>query len=280
MSDIKVDIKLLKELRATTGVSFNDCRVALIESNNDLEKALEILKVKGLSKALTKVNNEASEGITKVLIDKNHAIIAELNCQTDFVAGNLEFNNVMNQISVALLKSGKEKTVDEALALSIDNTETVNDLITKAINKLGENVVLKRFQVIEKADNEVFGSYVHTGGVSAGLVTLSGTTDAEVAKNIAMQLVAMKPKFIDVSDIEEGVKAKELEIAKEQVKDINKPQEIIERMVQGKVNKALAELTINNQSYIKESSMTIKQYLDKNNAKIKNMIRYEVGELA
>lgn len=280
MSDIKVDINLLKELRAATGVGFNDCRTALIEANNDFDKALEILKVKGLSKAMAKVNNEATEGVTKILIDKNRAVIVELNCQTDFVANNLEFNNVVNRIAVTLLKSEVIATVDQALELAISKTEKIKDLITNAITKLGENIVLKRFQVVEKADDEIFGSYVHTGAVSAGLVVLSGTKDQEVARNIAMQLVAMKPKFIDVSDIDEAVRAKELVIAQEQVKDVDKPQEILEKMVQGKVNKALAELTITSQTYIKEPSLTIKQYLDKNNAKIKSMIRYEVGELA
>ncbi|MBE4704391.1 translation elongation factor Ts [Spiroplasma platyhelix] len=279
MSDIKVDIKLLKELRATTGVGFNDCRIALIEANNDLDKALEILKVKGLSKALSKVNNEATEGVAKILIDKNRAVIIELNCQTDFVANNLEFNNVLNQISVTLLKSEAVSTIDQALALAVSKTETIKDLITSAITKLGENIVLKRFQVVDKKEDEIFGSYIHTGAVSAGLVVLEGTKDQELAKNIAMQLVAMKPKFIDVSDIDETVRAKELEIAQEQVKGMEKPQEIIEKMVQGKVNKSLAELTITSQTYIKDPSLTIKQYLDKNNAKIKSMIRYEVGEL-
>lgn len=280
MSDIKVDIKLLKELRDTTGVGFNDCRNALVESNNDLEKALEILKVKGLSKAMSKASNVATEGVIKVLIDKNRAVIVELNCQTDFVANNLEFSNVVNQISVTLLKSETVSTVEEVLDLEISKTETIKDLIIKAITKLGENIVLKRFQIIEKTNDEIFGSYVHTGAASAGLIVLSGTNDQDVAKNIAMQLVAMKPTFIDVSQIDETVKAKELEIAKEQVKDIDKPEEILEKMIQGKVNKALAELTISNQTYIKEPSITIKQYLDKNNAKIKSMIRYEVGELS
>lgn len=280
MSDIKVDINLLKELRAATGVGFNDCRNALIEANNDLDKALEILKVKGLSKAMSKVNNEATEGVTKILIDKNRAVIVELNCQTDFVANNLEFNNVVSQIAVTLLKSEAVSTVDQALALAISKTETIKDLITNAITKLGENIVLKRFQVIEKNEADIFGSYVHTGAVSAGLVVLEGTQDQEVARNIAMQLVAMKPKFIDVSDIDEEIRAKELAVAQEQTKGIDKPQEILERMIQGKVNKALSELTITSQAYIKDSSLTIKQYLDKNNAKIKSMIRYEVGELA
>lgn len=278
MTDIKVDINLLKELRAATGVGFNDCRNALIEANNDFDKALEILKVKGLSKAMSKVNNEATEGVTKVLIDKNRAVIVELNCQTDFVANNLEFNNVVNQVAVTLLKS-EVTTVAEALALAIAKDQTVKDLITNAITKLGENIVLKRFQILTKQDDEIFGSYIHTGAVSAGLVVLSGTQDQELAKNIAMQLVAMKPKFIDVTDIDESVRAKELAVAQEQIKGIEKPQEILDKMVQGKVNKALAELTITSQAFIKDPSVTIKQYLERNNAKIKSMVRYEVGEL-
>lgn len=279
MSGIKVDIKLLKELRETTGVGFNDCRAALVEADNNLEKALEILKVKGLSKALSKVNNVATEGVVKVLVDKNRAVIVELNCQTDFVANNLEFNNILNQIAVTLLKSETVATVEEALNLEIAKNQTIKDLLTDAIRKLGENIVLKRFKIIEKTNSEIFGSYIHTGGVSAGVVVLQGTKDQEVAKNIAMQLVAMKPKFINVDEIDEEVKTKELEVAKEQVKNIDKPKEILDKMIQGKVNKALAELTISNQSYIKEPSITINQYLNKNSATIKSMIRYEVGEL-
>lgn len=280
MSDIKVDITLLKELRAATGVGLSDCREALIESKNNLDKALEILKIKGLSKAMEKVNNVAVEGITKVLIDKNRAVIIELNCQTDFVSSTLEFNNLLNQILVTIIKSTKPvTTIEKALALPVSKTETLNDSIAKAIAKLGENIVLKRFKVIEKTNNEIFGAYVHTGGVRTGLVTLAGTKDQEVAKNIAMQVVAMNPKFIDVNDIDPAYRKKELEIAREQVKDINKPKEILDRMIEGKVNKSLAELTITNQSYIKDTSLTIKQYLNKNNATIKNIIRYEVGEL-
>ncbi|MDQ7983101.1 MAG: translation elongation factor Ts [Spiroplasma sp.] len=279
MTNIKVDMELLKQLRATTGVGLSDCREALVESKNDLNKALEILKIKGLSKAMEKVNNAAVEGITKVLIDQNRAVIVELNCQTDFVANNLEFNNLLNQVLVTIIKAKPITTVAQALALPVSKTETLNDAITKAITKLGENIVLRRFKVVEKHNNEIFGSYVHTGGVRAGLVVLDGTKDSELAKNIAMQVVAMNPKFIDVSEIDPKYREKELAIAKEQVKDINKPKEIIDRMIEGKVNKALAELTINNQSYIKEPGITIKQYLNKNSATIKKIIRYEVGEL-
>lgn len=280
MSEVKVDINLLKELRAATGVGLSDCREALVESKNDLDKALEILKIKGLSKAMEKVNNVAVEGITKILIDKNRAVIIELNCQTDFVSSTVDFNNLLNQILVTIIKEEQPvATVEKALTLPVSKTETLNDLIAKSIAKLGENIVLKRFKVIDKTDNEIFGSYIHTGGVRAGLVTLAGTKDQEVAKNIAMQLVAMNPKFIDVNDIDPSYRQRELEIATEQVKDIKKPKEIIERMIEGKVNKALAELTITNQSYIKDNSMTIKQYLNKNNATIKNITRYEVGEL-
>lgn len=278
MSDFKVDINLLKELRATTGVGFSDCREALVETNNNFDKALEFLKVKGLSKAVSKTNNIATEGATKILIEGNKAVIVELNCQTDFVANNSEFNNVLNVISSSLLNSSVS-TVEQALELVIDDSKTLKDVIMTAITKLQENIVLKRFQIITKDEQDIFGSYIHTGGISSGIVILSQTKEQEVAKNIAMQLVAMKPKFIDISEIDDSVKEKEIAIAKEQVKDIDKPQEIIDKMIQGKVNKALAELTITNQTFIKDSSLTIKQYLEKNHAIIKIMVRYQVGEL-
>lgn len=282
MSEVKVDIKLLKELRDTTGVSLADCRSALVESHNDFQKALEVLKVKGLSKALSKSSNAVTEGMSNILVSGNHAIIGELNCQTDFVTKNLEFTNLFNKILVTILEHNS-KSVDEALKIQISKKETLNDFILSAISKIGENIVLKRFQIIEKQPDETFGYYVHTGGSKSGLVTLTGKKNDELAKDIAMQLVAMSPKFIDVDQIDQKVKDNELEIAKEQVKNdpksVGKPKEILEKMTLGKFNKSLGELTIVNQAFIKDPAITIKQYLDKNNATIKSMVRYEVGEL-
>lgn len=277
MSEVKVDINLLKKLRDSTGVSYADCRNALVEANNDFDKALEVLKIKGLSKAMKKTANETSEGIAKILVEGNKAVIAELSCQTDFVASNLEFVNLLNQILVIILKNNNVKSVQEVLDLVTENNETVHQLILKSINKLGENITLKRFEILTKNDNDSFGQYVHMGGSKAGLVVVN-TNNKELATDLAMQLVAMNPKFISVEEIDQKVRDQELAIAKEQVKDVNKPAEIIEKMIQGKINKALAELTIVNQTFIKDQSINVNQLLKQNNAIIKNMVRYEIGE--
>jgi len=274
----KVDISLLRTLRDTTGVALIDCKMALVESLGDFNKAIEILKIKGLAKAAQKSVNVATEGITKVLINGNQAIIAELNCQTDFVANNSEFNNLLNKILVPLLEA-QPKTITEALNLKVANQETIAKVLALASAKLGENIILRRFQCFTKNDNEVFGSYVHGGGSHAGVVIMNNVDQkSDLPDNISMQLVAMNPKFIDVDQVDQSFLDKELQVIKEQLQDQKKPPAIIEKMIQGRMSKVLSELTIADQTYIKDSSITIRQYLKQNNATIKVMMRYQVGE--
>lgn len=286
MPEVKVDIKLLKRLRDTTDLPITDCREALQEKNNIFEEALSLLKIKGLAKAEKKIVNKASEGITKVLIDGNNAVIAELNCQTEQVADLAEFNNLFNKILVTILKH-QPKTVEAALALKVTTTnESLSNEIKFAIAKLGENIVLTRFQCLCKNNDEFFGSYVHGGGKYTGLVVIKGNIDAksDVPNNIAMQLVSADAKYIDVEHIPTTVRDKELSIIREKTKEEEKakskkwPDNILENIINGRFEKVLSELTIVDQVYIKDNGIKVKEYLTKNHATIIAMIRYQLGE--
>lgn len=286
MSEVKVDIKLLKKLRDATDLPITDCREALQEKKNNYEEALALLKIKGLAKAEKKSVNKATEGITKVLIDGNNAVIAELNCQTEQVADLTEFNNLFNKILVTILKN-QPKTVEAALALKATTTnETLSNEIKLAIAKLGENIVLTRFQYLNKNNDEVFGSYVHGGGKYTGLVIIKGNIDAksDIANNVAMQLVSADAKYIDIDDIPATVRDQELSIIREKTKEEEKvkpkkrPDNILENIIKGRFEKVLSELTIVDQVYIKDNTIKVKDYLVKNHSTIITMIRYQLGE--
>lgn len=286
MPEVKVDIKLLKKLRDATDLPITDCREALQEKNNNFEEAISFLKIKGLAKAEKKSVNKATEGITKVLIDGNNAVIAELNCQTEQVADLTEFNNLFNKILVTILKH-QPKTIEAALALKdTASNETLSNEIKLAIAKLGENIVLTRFQCLSKTDDQVFGSYIHGGGKYTGLVIIQGNIDvkSDLANNIAMQLVSADAKYIDVDHIPKAVRDEELLIirektkAEEKLKAKKRPDNIIENIIKGRFEKVLSELTIIDQVYIKDNGIKVKEYLTKNHATIKTMIRYQLGE--
>ncbi len=286
MSEVKVDIKLLKKLRDKTDLPITDCREALQEKNNSFDEALSLLKIKGLAKAEKKSVNKATEGITKVLIDGNNAVIAELNCQTEQVADLAEFNNLFNKILVTILKH-QPKTVEAALVLKATTTnETLSNEIKFAIAKLGENIVLTRFQCLSKSNDEVFGSYIHGGGKYTGLVIIKGNINvkSDLPNNIAMQLVSADAKYIDVEHIPTTVREKELSIIREKTKEEERlkpkkrPDNILENIIKGRFEKVLSELTIVDQVYIKDNGIKVKEYLTKNHATIKAMIRYQLGE--
>jgi elongation factor Ts len=265
----------VKELREKTGAGMLDCKKALEENNGNMEQAIDWLREKGISKAAKKADRIAAEGLTNIVIDGNKAVIVEVNSETDFVAKNEEFKSFISKVSNLVLNS---EVTDVESALTIPCEEgTLNDVLVAITAKIGEKISFRRFEKITKNDNQVFGSYLHLGGKIASLILLEGSKE-DVAKDVAMQAAAMKPKYIRIADISAEELEREKEILKEQAINEGKPAEIAEKMVVGRINKFYQEVCLEEQSFVKNGDITIKQFVESNSSKINNMIRYEVGE--
>ena len=270
-----VDAKTVAELRAKTGAGMMDCKKALSETNGDINAAIDYLREKGIAKAAKKESRIAAEGLANVYINDNKAVILEVNSETDFVSKNEEFTSMLETIGNTILNSNA-KTVEEALELPCEEG-TIKDLIIAKTAKIGEKLSLRRIEVVEKTDDERFGSYLHMGGKIAVLTVLTGANE-EVAKDVAMQAAAMKPEFVREDEIPTDRVEKERAIFKEQAMNEGKPAEIAEKMVEGRLKKFFKEICLVSQSFIKNGDIDVATYVKNNGGEVKSMIRYEVGE--
>ncbi|MDD2208331.1 MAG: translation elongation factor Ts [Bacilli bacterium] len=270
-----VDAKLVANLRKITGAGMLDCKNALVETNGDIEKAVDYLREKGIAKASKKASRIAAEGLANIYIDGNTAIILEINSETDFVSKNEEFTGMIDLIGKSVLKSSVS-TIEDALNLET-GAGTINDLIIAKTSKIGEKLSFRRFEIVTKNDSDYFGSYLHLGGKIASLVVLEGGND-EVAKDVAMQAAAMKPDYISKEDVPAEVVLKEKKILTEEILNEGKPAEMAEKIVIGKMNKFYKEVCLIHQAFIKENDIDVETLLKNNNGKVIKMIRYEVGE--
>ncbi len=270
-----VDAKTVAELRAKTGAGMMDCKKALSETNGDINAAIDYLREKGIAKAAKKESRIAAEGLANVYISGNKAVILEVNSETDFVSKNEEFTSMLDTIGNTILNSNA-KTVEEALELPCEEG-TIKDLIIAKTAKIGEKLSLRRIEVVEKTDDETFGSYLHMGGKIAVLTVLEGANE-EVAKDVAMQAAAMKPEFVREDEIPTDRVEKERAIFKEQAMNEGKPAEIAEKMVEGRLKKFFKEICLVSQSFIKNGDIDVATYVKNNGGEVKSMIRYEVGE--
>ena len=189
----------VKELRSRTGAGMMDCKKALTEANGDMEAAIDYLRENGIAKAAKKAGRIAAEGTTYLLCDNNKALILEINSETDFVAKNEKFTTLVKNIAEVILKN-EPKTLEEALKLDIDGI-TVENAINNAIATIGEKLPLRRFEIIVKNDNAVFGLYSHMGGKIGVLTVIDGIDDASVAKDVAMHIAALNPKYLDETQV-------------------------------------------------------------------------------
>ncbi|WP_421016466.1 translation elongation factor Ts [Furfurilactobacillus cerevisiae] len=266
----------VKALREKTGVGIMDAKKALVATDGDEAKALDFLREKGIAKAEKKSDRIAAEGLTEVAIHGNKAAIVELNSETDFVASNDTFKDLLQTVSDQIALE-EPATVEEALKLKANDSETLSDAIISATQVTGEKISLRRFQVVDKTDDQVFGSYLHMGGSIASLVVLEGG-DAETAKDVAMHVAAINPEYVDRTDVpadrlnhEKDVLSKEDDLA-------GKPDNIKEKMIDGRLNKWLAEISLNDQPFVKDGDQTVDQYVSSKNAKVVSFVRYQVGE--
>ena len=270
-----ISASMVKELRELTGAGMLDSKKALEATDGNLDKASEWLREKGISKAAKKADRIAAEGLVNILIEGNKAVIIEVNSETDFVAKNEEFKDLINTISNLLLNSDV-KTVEDALKLStVDGT--LEDTITNKIAKIGEKLSFRRFEILNKSDNENFGSYIHMGGKIAVLVILEGA-NSEVAKDVSMHAAAMRPKYLDISSVPSEDLEHEREIQKQIAINEGKPADIAEKMVEGRIKKYYKEVCLTEQPFVKNDDVSVSEYVKSNGGTIKKMVRYEVGE--
>ena len=270
-----ISASLVKELREKTGAGMLDCKKALEATAGNIDEAVDWLREKGISKAAKKADRIAAEGVAAILTEGNDAVILEMNSETDFVAKNAEFGELVNETLKAILKSDV-KTLEDVLNLPYENG-TINDFIVAKTAKIGEKLSLRRFAKVTKKDNESFGQYIHMGGKIAVLIVTEGT-DSTVAKDIAMHAAAMRPSYVSEKDVPEDVLEREKTVLKEQAMNEGKPAEIAEKMVQGRLNKFYKEICLEEQPFVKDSDINVKTYAKNNGGQIVAMYRYEVGE--
>lgn len=271
-----ITASLVKELREKTGAGMLDCKKALEACDANLDAAVDWLREKGISKAAKKADRIAAEGIAAVLIDGNKAAIIEVNSETDFVAKNVEFTSMVDEILTAIVNN--DVTTNEDVLALPSSEGTVNDLIINKTAKIGEKLSFRRFTKVEKEDNQNFGSYIHMGGKIAVLVVLNGANE-DVAKDVAMHAAAMRPVYTNSSEVPAEVLEHEKEVMREQLLNEGKPQDRIEGILQGKVRKYYEEVCLENQIFVKaENKETVATFVANNGGSIASMIRYEVGE--
>ena len=259
---MSVSAKEVNELRKATGAGMMDCKKALVEANGDFDAAVELLRKKGQKVAAKRADKESTEGSVFVATnsDNSEGFMIALNCETDFVAKNEEYvklgENIINEIV-----DKKPSTIDEVMNLKIDGG-TVQEQITNLVGKIGEKIEISAY---ERLEGEQVVPYVHLGNKLGVLVALSGANGSEVsgaAKDVAMQIAAMNPVALDKDGVDPTMVEKEIEIGKEQAKAEGKPENLLEKIAMGKLNKFYKENTLLNQAFVKDNSMSVSKYLD------------------
>ena len=270
----------VKELRELTGAGMMDCKKALTECEGDTKKAIDWLREKGIAKAAKKEGRIAAEGLAKILIEGNKAVVLEVNSETDFVAKNDRFLALLDEAAKTIFNSNA-KTVEEALALPTAEG-TLNDSFIAAVAIIGEKITLRRFEIVEKSDDELFGSYTHQGGRIVAVTVVKGTADAQVAKNMAMQVASMNPTYVSRNEMPQDVVAHEREVQEGIMANdpslANKPEKVKAGIVEGRVSKALQDMCLVDQEYFLDSNLKCGQYLKENNAEVVKFVKYIVGE--
>lgn len=270
----------VKELRELTGAGMMDCKKALTECEGDTKKAIDWLREKGIAKAAKKEGRIAAEGLAKILIEGNKAVVLEVNSETDFVAKNDRFLALIDEAAKTIFNSNA-KTVEEALALPTAEG-TLNDSFIGAVAVIGEKITLRRFEIVEKSDDELFGSYTHQGGRIVAVTVVKGTADAQVAKNMAMQVASMNPTYVSRNEMPQDVVAHEREVQEGIMANdpslANKPEKVKAGIIEGRVSKSLQDMCLVDQEYFLDSNLKCGQYLKENNAEVVKFVKYIVGE--
>jgi elongation factor Ts len=283
-----VSASMVKELRERTGAGMMDCKNALVEADGNMERAVELLREKGLAKAAKKAGRIAAEGIVDLAFaeDGSAAAAIEVNSETDFVAKNEEFVDFVRTLSNMVLKNDV-KEIDDFMALKYKDEETVTDALNNKISKIGENMSVRRFVKLN-SPGTVYVGYIHGAGkigVIVGLETEASMDEVAVlGKDVAMQVASMNPRFISEKDVDPDFIESEKKILMQQALNEGKPQDIVEKMVMGRLKKELKETCLLEQKFVKNMDITVGQYVEESakalgkSIKVVEMVRYEVGE--
>ena len=272
----QISAQLVKQLRDMTGVGMMDAKKALVQTEGDIDAAVDYLRENGLAKAAKKADRIAAEGITNVLADGNVAVVLEVNAETDFVAKNDKFQALVAKLSEVIL-ANKPANLEAALEI-VTPEGKVSDVIAEATTVIGEKISLRRFEIVEKSDADAFGAYLHMGGRIGVLTVLEGSTDADAAKDIAMHVAAINPKYVDRSEVSADELEHEKKVLTEQALNEGKPANIVEKMIAGRLNKFLAEISLNDQPFVKDPDTTVSKFAASKGGSVKLFHRYEVGE--
>ena len=272
---MSITAAMVKELREITGAGMMECKKALVETDGNIEVAIENMRKSGAAKAAKKSGRVAADGIVKIAAtaDNKTAVMVEINCETDFVAKDENFLGFTDMVVQAALDN-KTDSVESISAVVVDG-KSIEDTRADLVSKIGENVQIRRAQVINAADGEV-GVYSH--GKNIGVVVSATGASQELIKDLAMHVAAVNPDFVSEADVPQDVLEKEKEILVAQAADSGKPAEIIEKMVGGRIRKYLAEITLKGQNFVKDPDTTVEKLLNSNNADVVEFVRFEVGE--
>ena len=268
----QITAALVKELREITGAGMMDCKKALVECEGDKDKAIDYLREKGIAKAAKKAGRIASEGVVAAASNGKTACIVEINSETDFVAKNENFQNLVKKIAEHIVAC-KPADMDALNASQMDG-KTVAEVMTEAVASIGEKLSLRRFEVYTTEDGQL-ATYIHMGGKIGVIVELSGG-DETLGKDVAMQIAAAKPQCIGREDVDQEALAHEREVLRKQALEEGKPEKIVEKMVDGRINKYYKEVCLVEQEFVKDSDKTIKDILA--GVEVRRFARFEMGE--
>ncbi|MDT8448715.1 MAG: translation elongation factor Ts [Wenzhouxiangellaceae bacterium] len=273
-----ISASLVKELRERSGAGMMECKKALVETGGDLEAAIEHLRKSGLAKADKKAGRVAAEGVIVHAGDPSSGVLVEVNCETDFVAKDDNFRAFAQRVAELALAAGDDDVARLAEA-EFGDGESVETRRQQLVAKLGENIQIRRIRRLAADGGEgggVLGGYIHGGRIGV-LVALVGG-DEEVARDLAMHVAALNPPYVDADSVPAEVLEKEKEILRAQAEDSGKPPEIVEKMIAGRLNKHLAEITLVGQPFVKDSDQTVGKLLESRGARVTGFVRLEVGE--
>jgi elongation factor Ts len=270
-----VTASMVKQLREMTGAGMMDCKKALGETDGNMDEAVEFLRKKGMAGADKKAGRTAAEGVIAVAIsdDKKKAAIAEVNCETDFVAKGDEFKGFADEVAAVILKTGVTD-VDALMNEKLENGQTIDERRREMVGRIGENMTIRRTEVVETSGQ--IGQYQH--GEKIGVVVAMEDGNDALLRDVAMHVAASKPAAVSADDVDAEMVEKERQFQIEQAKESGKPVEIIEKMIEGRMRKFLQEITLMGQPFVKDPDQTVEKLLKSEGASVSSFVRLEVGE--